>query len=154
KHIANATLSGEARVERISDVFFFKSMDEKRSPGATGRPPADEKIEYLDDPNSPNNPYGIGGFREALLPDSGERKKVEAGADPAKKPEPAKSLGQTITFGVTVELPYPEVPKFIREIIAPSKTASAIIVNLAGARVLLRDQNELTHEVEVVYQKG
>jgi hypothetical protein len=54
-------------------------------------------------------------------------------------------LGQTLTFGFALELPYSEVPKAIREMLNPGNAAAAqepMLVNLIGTHVTIREQNE------------
>lgn len=63
-------------------------------------------------------------------------------------------LGRTTTFGFALQLPYSEVPKVIREILQPGGEGAGdtgkgrLLVNILGAHVTIREQNEPVKELD------
>jgi hypothetical protein len=142
--IKKALLVDGLKVDRMNDVYFFHPLaDPTKFPtGHDVRPGAQEgDIKYV---NNPLEALSMGNqkFNEFVLPDNGEK---------ADKPENRKFLGRTLTFGMSVTLPYSEVPKLVREIL---NSKVEMIVNIIGLRVHVPKQNKLSDETTIVIPEG
>ncbi len=130
KRMADVVLVSKVRVKRVHDFVFFDRLHAKLSGAEWEQPPqADEGVAYV---NGPKARFGT--FQEFELPDG---------------------MGRTITFGFAVELPYSEVPKFVREFLNPGADAGAkerLLVSLNGCRVTIREQNSPEVVVEYKYR--
>jgi hypothetical protein len=117
---ANLVLAGGVKVSRIADFRFFKKLHPAVSNAPWEQAPGQrEGIAY----------QGLGGegagamrgFQESQLPNE---------------------LGGTLTFGVALELPFPEVPKAVQEMLATRGPDDTRLINLVGVHVTTRAQNE------------
>jgi len=131
QRVANIIINGTAKVTRVVDFRFFKRLSPSIQQAPWDAMPAGtEGVNYL----GTGDAMGRGGFAEYDLPNE---------------------LGQTLTFGVTLELPYSEVPKVIGEILNAGyeKTPSErLLVNVIGTHVTIRGQNPL--EENITYKRG
>ena len=133
QRVANLVLQSGVKVSRIVDFRFFKKLHPNitQAPWETPQQGNKEAVQW----------QGVGadaqgqarGFQETLLPNE---------------------LGQTITFGFALELPYDEVTKAIREIVTPGTQAqnNEMLVNLVGTHVTIHEQNDRV--VTITYPKG
>lgn len=127
ERVAKAILKPDVKVTRVHDFRFFKPLHTRIQQPAWEVPPtgAEDQVQY------PGTRVEAGqvarNFQEYVLPNE---------------------LGQTITFGFAVVLPFGEVPKVLKEILNPEleprdETGKGrLLVNLIGAEVSLREQNE------------
>ncbi len=129
QRVANVVLTGGAKVTRIQDFRFFRRLHEKLQ---TADPPLVGKALHYAVPTPSES--GNRGFGEFELPNS---------------------LGRTMTFGFTLELPYSEVPKVLTEILNPGSEQGAterLLVNVVGSHVTIREQN--LPMAEITYTQG
>lgn len=146
QHIANACVR-ETGVTRLKDVHFFAPLADptKHPEMMPARPSVNEEpggVNYVGNPAAAGGP-GLSRFDEFLLPDNGLPPK-----DP--KTKELVHLGKTITFGVTVTIPYDKVPRFIREMLNPNpfndvagNLMQPLLINVLACRVFVPNQNEL-----------
>jgi hypothetical protein len=124
QRLANIILNSNVKVTRIVDFRFFKTLHERLAQAAWQVFP-NKQAEIILWQGVNANPQGVPmNFSETPLPNE---------------------LGQTLTFGFALELPYSEVPKAIREMLNPGNEAGAqerMLVNLIGTHVTIREQNE------------
>jgi len=124
QRLANIILTANVKVGRIVDFRFFKLLHERLGQAPWQQYPT-KPSELILWQGVGANPQGVPmGFTETPLPND---------------------LGQTLTFGFALELPYSEVPKAIREMLNPGNEAAAqerMLVNLIGTHVTIREQNE------------
>jgi hypothetical protein len=124
QRLANIILNANVKVSRIVDFRFFKLLHERlgQAPWQIFPNKPSEVIHWQGVNASPQGqPMN---FSETPLPNE---------------------LGQTLTFGFALELPYSEVPKAIREMVTPGNEAGAterMLINLIGTHVTIREQNE------------
>lgn len=121
KRMANVILLGGVKVSRILDFRFMKALHERIPNPAWEQSPGGEVPGY---PGFESQAGAVTrNFGEYDLP---------------------LGLGRTITFCFSVELPFSEVPKFIREFLNPAGEASKdkLPVNITGVRVGIREQND------------
>ena len=124
QRLANIIINGNVKVHRVVDFRFFKTLHERlgQAPWQVYPNKAAEIILWQGvNANAQGQPMN---FSETPLPNE---------------------LGQTLTFGFALELPYSEVPKAIREMLNPGNEAAAqerMLVNLIGTHVTIREQNE------------
>lgn len=125
QRVANAILRGDIKVTRVHDFRFFRKLANLQNVSWDQLPTGKDAVPWpgvkVDQPGQmPRN------FQEYELPNE---------------------LGRTLTFGFALVLPYPEVPKVMKEILNPdieprNETGSdRLLVNLLGAQVSLREQN-------------
>jgi hypothetical protein len=121
KRMANVILLGGVKVSRILDFRFVKALHE-RIPS-----PAWEQSAPAEVPGYPG--FDVQG--SGVIRNYGEY-------------DLPLNLGKTITFCFSVELPFSEVPKFIREFLNPAGEASKdkLPVSITGSRVTIREQND------------
>jgi hypothetical protein len=126
ERIANICLSKDLRVNALIDVYFPALVHKNVRTGVGEHP---EK--YVGDPSK------------------------KAGRDRFEEFELPGGLGKTLTFGVTVELPYGEVPKFVRSMLS-TDIAPRLLVNILSTRVMIVDQNapEESYTVDVYENKS
>jgi hypothetical protein len=134
QRVANAILiilNSGGKVGRVHDFRFFKKLHPQMT-GITwdSYPGGDYAVSYLGVGAPPNQPPLQ--FTEYELP---------------------QKLGRTMTFGFALELPYSQVPRVISEILNPAadKTpGERLLVNVIGAHVTIREQNEATKTVSYI----
>jgi hypothetical protein len=125
QRVANAILRGDVKVTRVHDFRFFRKLANLQNVSWDQLPTGKDAVLWpgvkADQAGSmPRN------FQEYELPNE---------------------LGRTLTFGFALLLPYPEVPKILKEILNPdiepkNETGSdRLLVNLLGAQISLREQN-------------
>jgi hypothetical protein len=122
QRLANIIINSGVKVSHILDFRFFKSLHPSLNNAPWQQYPSknDEVIHWQGvGANTQGQPVS---FQETILPGD---------------------LGNTMTFGFAVELPYSEVPKAIREILNPGNGAQAqdMLINLIGTHITIRDQN-------------
>jgi hypothetical protein len=131
QRIANLVLTGGVKASRLVDFRFFKRLHP-----AVGNAPWEAPLQGREGILY----QGVGGggasrtFQEFDLPND---------------------LGRTMTFGATLELPYSEIPKALREILNPGGQPGAnepLLISLVGAHIAMRGQNEPVVHFE--YLKG
>lgn len=119
-------------VQKLVDVYFFRVLHPKLS-GSGYR--------WEDRPTSGSEhelPYAASPFTRGI-----DRSKFEEYDLPGE-------LGKTITFGVTVDLQYSDVPRFLRRLM-DRDLAPRMLVNVVGTRLLVLKQNPA--EVEYTYDR-
>jgi hypothetical protein len=121
QRVANLAVSSCVKLKRIVDFRFFNRLHEKfpEGGGLQGGIPLAQWPGLM--PEVPGGPPRQ--FQETLLPGD---------------------LGRQFTFGFSVELPYSEVAKAIREVVSPGAEATTrerMLVNLIGTHVTIRGQN-------------
>ncbi|MBI2899423.1 MAG: hypothetical protein HYY17_04515 [Planctomycetes bacterium] len=119
ERIANACLDKSISVQRIVDVYFFRPLHPKLVGKWGERPQTGTENEIL--------------YVSHVIPKRLDRSKFEEYDLPGE-------LGKTITFGVTVDLMYAEVPKFVRKLMDLDLNPR-ILVSVIGTRVVVLDQN-------------
>lgn len=126
QRLANVVLSSNVKIGRVMDFRFFKTLHPKLS----NQPWA----QYPNKPEEITHWQGVGADATSGQP----RNFVEA--------DLPMELGKTLTFGFSVELPYSEVPKAIREMLNPGSGPGQqdMLINLVGTHITIRDQNEPT----------
>lgn len=122
--VANAILSPKEpiKVLRIHDFYFPRKLHPKLQspPWEVQRPSGDHAVEYYPGWTG----QGAADFKEFLLPDG---------------------LGTTFSFGFAVELPYSEVPKFIKEFLNPASDqvkSERILVTIVHSHMTVSGQND------------
>ena len=137
ERVAKAIEKADVKVTRVHDFRFFKPLHPRIQQPPWEVPPtgADLQVQY------PGTRIEAGtmarNFQEYVLPNG---------------------LGQTITFGFALVLPFSEVPKVLKEILNPEleprdETGKGrLLVNLIGAELTLRNQNEPV--IEVPFMEG
>lgn len=111
ERVANVCLEKDIRVDCLVDVYFARFLHAKLDGSGVGG----HGIDYFGNPVKDKTR-----FDEFDLPGG---------------------LGKTITFGVTVDLPYGEVPKFIRRML-DTDLKPRLLVTVLASRVVVLSQNE------------
>jgi len=122
QRLANIILNSGVKVSHIVDFRFFKKLHPTLSNAPWEQYPSkqEEVIHW----------QGVGATLQGQAPAFSET-------------ELPSGLGNTMTFGFAVELPYSEVPKAIREILNPGNGAQAqdMLINLIGTHITIKEQN-------------
>jgi len=126
KRIANACLAQDVKVQRLVDVYFFRPLHKNLS---GGNYPWDTRASSETAPDS--LPYAGSPIRTGT--DRGRFDEFDLPGD----------LGKTITFGVALDLMYPEVNKFVRKLL-DRDLAPRLLLSTVGMRMMVLEQNPAT----------
>ncbi len=133
QRVANVVLNGDVNVSRIRDFHFFRRLHEKlQTPPWEVRPAGAEAVKYAGFPEEKS--FTRSTFAEISLPDQ---------------------LGKTLSFGFAVDLPYREVPRFLKEFLNPAADQNPrerLLANILGCRVTILQQNPA--EIPYKHVKG
>ena len=122
KRVADVVLKSGAKVSRVHDFRFFKKLHGRVSAGWEAAPTGRDQVLYLGKGEESSAAFGFGitaKFKEYALPNG---------------------LGETLTFGFALELPYSQVPKVLESMLKPG-TEDGLLFNVIGTRMTIRRQN-------------